>query len=437
MKKKTKVSARRISIPYTPRPLQAELHKQLTVHRWSVLVLHRRAGKTVMAVNHLLRDAVTCGHNMGRFAYIAPQFKQAKAVAWDYVKHFAGAIPGVRFNETELRCDLPNGARVMLLGAENPDALRGLALDGVCCDEYADMPESLFAEILRPALSDRQGYAIFLGTPRGYNAFYELYEAAKQPPDWYTTICKASETGILPQEELDAARSMMSPDQYEQEFEASWVANVEGSIFGAEMQKADEVGRITKVPVDPAARVNTAWDLGINDATSIWLYQQVGHAIHVIDYVEQRNEGLPYYVQLLEGKNHLWGRHYAPHDIEVRELGSGKSRREIAYALGIDFKVLPKLPVDDGIHNAQITLPRCYFDYERCKHGIEALRQYHRAYNDRTRVFGASPKRDWSTHGADAFRYMCLSVRDHEDFRRPTQPFADSSYNPFGSEVFA
>ena len=437
MKKKTEVSARRISIPYTPRPLQAELHKQLTVHRWSVLVLHRRAGKTVMAVNHLLRDAVTGGHNMGRFAYIAPQFKQAKAVAWDYVKHFAGAIPGVRFNETELRCDLPNGARVMLLGAENPDALRGLALDGVCCDEYADMPESLFAEILRPALSDRQGYAIFLGTPRGYNAFYELYEAAKQNPDWYTTICKARETGILPQEELDAARSMMSPDQYEQEFEASWVANVEGSIFGAEMQKADEEGRITKVPVDPAARVNTAWDLGINDATSIWLYQQVGHAIHVIDYVEQRNEGLPYYVQLLEGKNHLWGRHYAPHDIEVRELGSGKSRREIAYALGIDFKVLPRLPVDDGIHNAQITLPRCYFDYERCKHGIEALRQYHRAYNDRTRVFGASPKRDWSTHGADAFRYMGLSVRDHEDFRRPTQPFADSSYNPFGSEVFA
>ena len=428
---------KRISIGYTPRPLQAELHKQLARYRWSVCVMHRRFGKTVMAVNHLLRDAITCDHKMGRFAYVAPQFKQAKATSWDYLKIFAGAIPGVKFNETELRCDLPNGARITLLGAENPDSLRGLALDGVCCDEYADMPESLFAEILRPALSDRQGYAIFLGTPRGHNAFFELFEAARQDKNWFTAVYKASETGILPQEELDAARSMMPGDQYEQEFEASWVANVPGSIFGAEMQKADDEGRITKVPIDPTARVNTAWDLGINDATAIFFYQQIGHAIHVVDYLEQRNEGLPYYVRVLEKKDYLWGRHYAPHDIEVRELGSGKSRREIAYDLGIDFRVLPMLPVEDGIHNAQVTLPRVYFDYERCKHGIEALRQYHRAYNDRTRAYGATPKRAWSTHGADAFRYMCLSIRDHEEHRRPTQPFADSNYNPLGTEVFA
>ena len=428
-----------VRIPYTPRSLQAELHKQLSAHRWSVLVLHRRAGKTVMSINHLLRDAILCDHGMGRYAYIAPQYKQAKAVAWDYLKTFAGDIPGVKFNETELRCDLPNKARIQLLGAENPDSLRGLALDGVVLDEYADMPESLFAEILRPALSDRapKTYAIFVGTPRGHNAFYELYEAAKQDKDWFTAVYKASETGILPQEELDAARSMMSENQYLQEFEASWVANVEGSIFGAEMSKADDENRITKVPIDNTAKVNTAWDLGINDATAIICYQQIGHAIHVVDYIEQRNEGLPYYVELLEKKNYLWGRHYAPHDIEVRELGSGKSRREIAYDLGIDFSVLPKLPVEDGIHNAQVTLSRVYFDYDRCKPLIEALRQYHRAYNDRTRTFAASPKRDWSTHGSDAFRYMCLSIRDHEHFRRPTQPFADNKYNPLGNEVFA
>ena len=290
---------------------------------------------------------------------------------------------------------------------------------------------------MRPALSDRQGYAIFLGTPRGHNAFFELFEAAKQSEDWFTAVYKASDTGILPQEELDAARSMMTGDQYEQEFEASWVANVPGSIFGAEMQKADDEGRITRVPIDPTVRVNTAWDLGINDATSVWYYQQVGHAIHVVDYLEQRNEGLPYYVRELEARNYLYGRHYAPHDIEVRELGSGKSRREIAYDLGLDFKVLPRLPLEDGIHNAQVTLPRVYFDYDRCKHGIEALRQYHRAYNDRTRTFGATPKRDWATHGADAFRYMCLSIRDHEEHARPQQPFADNKYDPLGSEVFA
>ena len=370
-----------------------------------------------MAVNHLLRDAIKCDHSMGRFAYVAPQYKQAKAVAWDYLKLFAGSIPKVRFNETELRCDLPNQSRIQLLGAEAPDSLRGLALDGVVLDEYADMPESLFAEILRPALSDRGGYGVFLGTPRGHNAFFELYEAAKQDKNWFTAIYKASETGILPQEELDAARSMMTSDQYAQEFEASWVANVPGSIFGPEMQKADDEGRITKVPIDAGAKVHSAWDLGINDATSIWLYQQIGHAIHVVDYVEQRNEGLPYYVRILSEKNLLWGHHFAPFDIEVREMGSGKSRREIAYELGLDFRVLPKLPLEDGIHNAQMTLSRCYFDHDRCKLGIEALRQYHRAYNDRTRAYAATPKRDWATHGADAFRYMCLSIKDHEDFR--------------------
>lgn len=390
-----------------------------------------------MAINHLLRDAIMCDHSMGRFAYLAPQFKMAKQISWDYLKEFAGGIPGVKFNETELRCDLPNKARIQLLGAETPDSLRGLALDGCVLDEYADMPESLFAEILRPALSDRGGYGVFLGTPRGHNAFFDLYEAAQQDENWFAAVYKASDTGVLPQEELDAARSMMTADQYAQEFEASWVANVPGSIFGAEMAKADDEGRVTKVPIDATSKVNTAWDLGINDATSIWFYQQIGHAIHVVDYVEQRNEGLPYYVRVLEEKGYLYGRHYAPHDIEVRELGSGKSRREIAYELGLDFRVLPKLPIEDGIHNAQVTLSRCYFDLDRCKPGIEALRQYHRAYNDRTRAYAASPKRDWSTHGADAFRYLCLSIRDHEDFRRPTQPFADNKYNPLGTEVFA
>jgi phage terminase large subunit len=184
-------------------------------------------------------------------------------------------------------------------------------------------------------------------------------------------------------------------------------------------------------------KVHTAWDLGVNDATSVWMYQQIGHAIHLVDYLEARNEGLPYYVSELAKKKYLWGRHFAPHDIEVRELGSGKSRREIAYELGLDFITLPKLPLEDGIHNAQVSLSRCYFDYDNCKRGIEALRQYHRSYNDKTRVFAASPKRTWATHGADAFRYLCMSLRDHDDFRKPMAPFADNKYNPLGNEVFA
>ena len=423
-----------IVIPYAPRPLQAKLHDDLSAKRWGVVVCHRRFGKTVMSVNHILRDAIMNTKTNPRYAYMAPTYRQAKSVAWDYLKEFAGSIPDTRFHETELRCDLPNGARISLLGAENPDSLRGIYLDGCVMDEVADMPESVFPEILRPALSDRQGWCVFVGTPRGTNMFYDYYEQAVANDDWVATVYKASETGILPAEELDAARSMMTPDQYEQEFECSWVANVPGSIYGKEMQAALDDGRITNVPYDPAAKVHTFWDLGIGDSTAIWFAQtggSAGRGVHIIDYYEARGEGLPHYCAVLSRKGYLYGDHYAPHDIEVRELGSGKSRREVAWDLGLNFRVLPKLPLEDGIHAAQMLIPRCYFDREKCKAGIEALRQYHRAYNEKARTYRLSPVHDWSSHGSDAFRYMSIGIREGHADRRPQQRQAVTNYDPF------
>jgi hypothetical protein len=400
--------------------------------RWGVVVCHRRWGKTVMAINHLLRDAILNTKTNPRYAYIAPTYRQAKAVAWDYLKQFAGAVPMTRFHETELRCDLPNGARIQLLGAENPDSLRGIYLDGAVLDEMADHPESLFPEVIRPALSDRKGWALFIGTPRGHNAFYELYTAAEGQDDWHTSMYKASETGILDAEELDAARAMMTADQFEQEFECSWVANVPGAIFGKELQEAHEKGRISSVPYDPSSRVETWWDLGIGDSTAIWFTQSVGRSVHVIDFYENRGEGLPHYAKVLQERDYLYGSHNAPHDIEVRELGSGKSRREIAWDLGINFRVVPKLPVEDGLHAAQMLIPRCWFDAELTKPGLEALRQYHRAYNERLRSFRNTPVHDWSSHAADAFRYLAVGIREDRGTGRAPQAIADSSYNPLG-----
>ena len=421
----------KIEIPYSPRILQAELHKQLSAHRWGVVVCHRRFGKTVMAINHLLRDAILCDKTNPRFAYIAPTYRQAKAVAWDYLKQFAIKIPMVRFHETELRCDLPNGARIQLLGAENPASLRGLYLDGVCLDEMADMPESLFPEVIRPALSDRKGYAVFIGTPRGHNNFYELYDAACGQKEWFTKVYKASQTGILDAEELKAAQAMMSEDQYAQEYECSWQANVPGAIYGKEMQTAFDEGRVTNVPYDPGHKVHTFWDLGIGDSTAIIFVQNIGRAIHVIDCLEARNEGLPFYARMLNEKGYLYGSHYGPHDIEVRELGSGKSRREVAYDLGINFRVVPKLPIEDGIHAAQLMLARCWFDRDACKPLCEALRQYHRAYNERTRSFRTSPVHDWSSHFCDSFRYCAVGLKETHEYTRPPQIKADNRYNPF------
>jgi hypothetical protein len=424
-----------IEIPYSPRPLQAKLHNELTKNRWGVVVCHRRFGKTVMAINHLLRDAILNDKTNPRYAYIAPTYRQAKAVAWDYLKQFAGKVPMVRFHETELRCDLPNGSRIQLLGAENYDSLRGIYLDGAVLDEMADMPESLFPEVLRPALSDRKGWAFFIGTPRGHNAFFDLYEAAQNNDDWFTQVYKASETDIVDKDELVAAKQMMTEDQFEQEFECSWVANVPGAIFGKELQVAQDSGRIGSVPYDQAHKVDTWWDLGIGDSTAIWFTQSVGRAIHVIDFYEARNEGLPHYAKILTNKGYFYGSHNAPHDIEVRELGSGKSRREISYDLGINFRVVPKLPVEDGIHAAQLILSRCWFDQASCKAGLESLRQYHRAYNERLRTFRNSPVHDWASHAADAWRYFAVGVKENRGFDRPPQALADSNYNPLGVAV--
>jgi len=425
----------KIEIPYSPRKLQADLHKRLSDKRWGVVVCHRRFGKTVMAINHLLRDAILCEKPNPRFAYIAPTYRQAKQVSWDYLKQFSGKIPMVRFHETELRCDLPNGARIQLLGAENPASLRGLYLDGVCLDEMADMPESLFPEVIRPALSDRKGYAVFIGTPRGHNAFYELYDAAKAQDDWVTAVYKASETGILDDEELRAAESMMSADQFAQEYECSWVANVPGAIYGKELQASFEQDRICNVPYDSGHKVHTFWDLGIGDSTAVIFVQNVGRAVHVIDYFEARNEGLPFYARMLAERGYLYGDHHAPHDIEVRELGSGKSRREVAYELGINFRVVPKLAVEDGIHAAQLLIERAYFDRDNCKLLLEALRHYHRAYNERTRSFRASPVHDWSSHAADAFRYLAIGLKEDRGFSRPPQIKADNNYNPLAASA--
>jgi phage terminase large subunit len=421
-----------IQIDYTPRALQEELHQMLDANRFNVLVMHRRFGKTVCAVNHLLKRAIEESKPNPRLAYIAPTYRQAKNVAWDYLKQFAGKIPATKFHETELRCDLPNGARISLLGAENPASLRGIYLDMAVMDEVADMPQSIFPEVIRPALSDRHGSCAFIGTPKGHNYFFELWETAASTQGWARKMYKASETGLLDAEELEAAQATMTDDQYNQEFECSWVANVPGSVFGKELQQADDQGRITSVPHQPNLKVDTWWDLGVNDNTSIWFTQEVGRGeIHVIDYVEDRGEGLPHYIKMLDAKPYTYGSHFGPHDLEVREMGTGKSRREAAYSLGLTFRLVPRLPIEDGIHAARMLIPRCHFDRDNCRHGLESLRHYHRSYNDRTRTFRDQPVHDWSSHAADAFRYMAVGMETKTTFSRPPQRDAEMAYDPF------
>ena len=418
-----------IKIPYTPRKHQNYLHQQINKHRWSVLVCHRRFGKTVCMINHLIKSALMCKHKNPRFAYIAPTFKQAKSIAWDYMKQFTAKIPATKFNETELRVDLPNGARITLLGAENSDGLRGIYLDGCVIDEYANIEGKLFAEIIRPALSDRKGYCVFIGTPAGMNNnFYDLYQHANGADDWFNYKAKASDTKIVDPEELEKAREVMGEKKYLQEFECDWIANIEGAIYGDEIAKIDDKKQLARVPYDPTLPVSTAWDLGVADHSSIIFFQQKGTAIQIIDYHEERGHGLPHYIQLLNEKPYIYKEHYAPHDIEVQEFGNGKTRREIAYQLGVRFKVVPKLPVEEGIHAVTMLLNRCWIDTDHCKSLIDALRHYHRKYIDKNRMFRSKPVHDWSSHACDAMRYLAVGLQELNTRQNAPQSVADNDY---------
>lgn len=398
-----------IEIPYAPRGVFLPFHERR--QRWSAIVAHRRAGKTVACVNDLLKAALTCEKDNGRFAYVAPQFNQAKDIAWGYIKQFAQVVPGHDFNESELRADFPNGARIRLYGADNPDRLRGIYLDGVVLDEYADMRPSVWGEIIRPLLTDRQGWATFIGTPKGKNAFWEVWNNAALDPDWYGVMLKASQTGLIPQEELDAARKQMSEDQYAQEFECSFEAAIQGAYYGVQMRKAEEEGRIASVPPEPGAEVFTAWDLGIGDATAIWFAQIVAREVRIIDYYEASGVGIDHYVRLLRDKPYTYGRHFLPHDADASELGTGKSIRESLASLGVrDTSIAPKLSVEEGINAARMLIPRCWFDARKCKDGLEALRQYRKEYDEKLKTFKLRPLHDWASHGADAFRYLAVSV---------------------------
>ena len=423
----------KIQIPYTPRPLQAALHKNLDKYRCAVLSCHRRFGKSVAIINHLIRAALTHKLKNPRFAYIAPTYKQAKSIAWDYLKMFAGAIPGVKFHETELRCDLPNGSRITLLSSEQPDSLRGLFLDGVCIDEVAQVEPRLWNEIIRPALSDRKGFCYFIGTPAGMsNLFYELYQYALGDDEWFTYTAKASETKIIDQKELDAAKAQMGDTRYRQEFECDWIANIEGSVYGNIIKDLEEKQQLTKIGYDPSLEVHTAWDLGVDDSTAITFFQKLGNQIMVIDYYENNREGLPHYVKVVKDKDYIYGDHYAPHDIEVMEFSTGRTRNEVAYQLGIRFRILPKLNLEDGIHSLKMILPRCWFNVETTQPLINALRQYHRKYNDKMKMFSNKPVRDWSSHACDSARYMAMSITDMSDKRRPNQKITENEYSIHG-----
>lgn len=422
-----------VVIPYEPRPQFEPFHERN--QRWSCIVAHRRAGKTVACINDLIAKAIETKAKAPKLAYLAPTYGQAKDVAWAYLKEYTAPFPGRVVLESELSVKLPNGALIRLYGADNYDRLRGIYLDGIVLDEFADMDPRAWSEVVRPALSDRQGWATFIGTPKGRNAFYKMFhgdpatgwKGAVDDLDWFTLKLKASETAILGQSELIDARRMMTPEQYAQEYECDFNAALIGAYYGKDMALADSEGRICSVPHDKAADVYAAWDLGIGDATAIWVGQVVGREIHLIDYIEHNGVGLDWYVSELKARPYTVTEHMLPHDAEAREKSTGRTVHEFLEGRELKCRIVPRHKVEDRINAVRVALNRCWFDAKKCERGIEALRMYQEK-RDEKRDVGVGPLHDWASHGADAFGYFIMGLDE-----RPNRAFARAlEYQPLG-----
>lgn len=402
----------RLTLPYAPRWFQAKTHNEL--QRFNVLVFHRRAGKTVLAINQLIKQITNCPRDLPQGHYIAPYYKQVKRIAWKYLKSFTASIPGMKYNQSDLIATFPNGAEIELLGGDNFDALRGIYSDYAVLDEFAQMHPSLWGEVFRPALSDRKGGAIFIGTPKGHNQFYEKWEQAAELPGWYRAVYPVTETGALDLDEIQAAYREMEREEFEQEYLCSWSAAIKGAFYGKLMEQLEKRGRITDVPHDPSLPVTTSWDLGIRDFTTIKYWQLAGREHRLIKVDTLQGVGIDQMVaKVNENKGWTFKRHVFPHDVRVRELGTGKSRLDIFRSLGLECDIAPNLSIADGISQVRNLLPQCVMDRTHCRDAIEALKLYRTEYDERNRIFKANPVHDWTSHYADNVRMY--AVHDHRD----------------------
>lgn len=384
------------------------------------MVLHRRAGKTTAVLNHLQRDCIRVPQS--QYAYIGPTYTQVKLIAWTIAQKISRDIPGVKYNSTAPFCvTYPNGSKLYLLGAENPDALRGLALWGAAFDEYSQQPSNVFSEVISKCLADHRGYAIFFGTPKGKNEFWRVYEAAKQSSDW-TVIFKTIDDSLNDEqgETIDnlrfaleddrklVAQGIMTEDEFNQEWYCSFEAAVKGAYYGPHLAKARQEGRIKLVPYDSVLPVFAVWDLGVGQNLAIGMYQRIGSEIHKIDYWEGSNrDGIPEAIRALKNKPYVFSKMFVPHDAEGTESGTGKTRLATAKELwpAMEWVVLRRLPVDDGIAKARAMFARLYVDQVKCAPWLDAISQYRQEWDDTRGMFMEHPYHDWTSHGADEFRY--------------------------------
>ncbi len=387
-------------------------------------VWHRRAGKDTSAENW---TAIAAMQRVGTYWHMLPTLAQARKAVWDGInRDGTRVIDQVWPNELrakvrndEMKIELVNGSVWQCVGSDNYNSLVGTNPVGVVFSEWS-LTDPRAWDYVRPILAENGGWAVFIFTPRGNNHGWEILQVARQNADWLAEVLPADKTGMVSRTVIDQElKSGMSQEMVAQEYFCSFEAPNTGAYYGRILEQMATNGQITRVPYDSALGVHTWWDLGMDDCTSIWFTQSTSFEHRVIDYYEASGEGFTHYVRVLADKPYVYAGHHFPHDVQVRELGTGRSRIETLAELGITAQVVPNLDLLDGIEAVRTTLPLCYFDEEKCAYGLKALISYHRKFDEVKRSFATKPEHDWSSHAADAFRYFAVGQRQTREYREP------------------
>jgi hypothetical protein len=412
-----------VTIPhlFEPRPYQTELLEAFDSGYKRILqIWHRRSGKDKVDINIVVRAAA---EDVGAYFYAFPTYEQGRKALWEnrgkdgikYLDHFPRELVA-KVNNNEMKIEFKNGSIFRVIGVDDPDKVVGTNPRGIVFSEYPLQNPKAW-EYLRPILAENGGWAIFNGTPRGRNHGWKMYEMAKENPKWYTTKLTVDDTHVLSKEDIDEERrGGMSEDMIQQEFYCSFISAIQGSIYWEQVDQAEKNGQFKDVPYDPRMLVHTVWDLGKNDTNCIGFYQYNGLTVRKIDYLSGNKRGLPDWIRELKVKPYTYGRHFAPHDIQVSDysLTGNQSRWEVAKDLGIEFDIVPNLSVQEGIEAGRRFFRKLYVDKAKCADFLEAIPQYSRAYDERLKVFRDEPMHDWTSHYADEHRYAALV---HEQFR--------------------
>ena len=428
-----------ISTGYAPREWQKRIHS--AKERFKFLIIHRRAGKTVAIINDIIDCALKCPLKNPQYAYVSPTYAQSKKIAWQYFKDFAGVIPGVTFNEQELKVTIPRANMMLegvkktdiitiyLLGADNYNSLRGMYLDGAALDEFADMNPEVWSKVIRPALSDRLGWCMIIGTARAGH-IHKFYQTVRENPTWFTYILKASESGLIAQTELDAAKIEMGEESYLQEYECEFETNQEANYFLRYVLNMEKEGRMRQGLYDAALPVQVFFDLGIGDSTAVGFQQCLGNEKRIIDYYEASGQGIEHYAKMLQSKPYYYNRIILPHDAKARQLGTGKTIQE---SMEVFFRgmveIQPKQRIPDRINATRVLLSSVYVDNIKCKRLIECWKAYKRSWDSQNQIYSETPVHDWSSHGCDMTGYMGLDTRGGLSFAEKVKNLPRESVN--------